>query len=178
MWGGVAAPGIVSEIVSAKWTTPRIVSKIVSPNRIGLEPHLKGFRLFQAIRFGDTIFDTIWCGRLWIDTIFDTNPGVVRFADTISDTIPGVVRFADTISDTIPGVVRFADTISDTIPVVLRLTDTISGTNLAGQVEAGERRGEGERREGRAGGDGEGGERLGPGSCQYSSARFHCGFLL
>ena len=164
VWGGVAAPGIVSEIVSAKWTTPRIVSKIVSPNRIGLEPHLKGFRLFQAIRFGDTIFDTIWCGRLWIDTIFDT--------------IPGVVRFADTISDTIPGVVRFADTISDTIPVVLRLTDTISGTNLAGQVEAGERRGEGERREGRAGGDGEGGERLGPGSCQYSSARFHCGFLL
>ena len=156
VWGGVAAPGIVSEIVSAKWT--------ISPNRIGLEPHLKGFRLFQAIRFGDTIFDTIWCGRLWIDTIFDTNPGVVRFADTISDAIPGVVRFADTISDT--------------IPVVLRWTDTISGTNLAGQVEAGERRGEGERREGRAGGDGEGGERLGPGSCQYCSARFHCGFLL
>ena len=54
---------------------------------------------------------------------------------------PGVVRFADTISDTIPGVVRFADTISDTIPGVLRWPDTISDTNLAGQVEAGERRG-------------------------------------
>ena len=83
-----------------------------TPKSYRLEPSFSAFVVFQAIRFGDTIFDTIWGLPVSIDTISDTIPAQPRRTDTISDTIPAQPRRTDMISDTIPAQPRQMDTIS------------------------------------------------------------------
>ena len=88
----------------------RIENRIAKSYR--LEPSFSAFVVFQAIRFGDTISDTIMAQPRRTDTISDTIPAQPRRTDTISDTIPSQPRRTDTISDTIPAQPRQMDTIS------------------------------------------------------------------
>ena len=111
-------------IGSAGQPPNRIENRIAKSYR--LEPSFSAFVVFQAIRFGDTIFDTIWGLPVSIGTISDTTMAQPRRTDTISDTIPAQPRRTDTISDTIPAQPRRTDMISDTIPAQPRQMDTIS----------------------------------------------------
>ena len=102
--------GVSRGALSAGQPPNRIENRIAKSYR--LKPSFGAFVVFQAMRFGDTIFDTIWGLPVSIDTISDTIMAQPRRTDTISDTIPAQPRRTDTISDTIPAQPCQMDTIS------------------------------------------------------------------